>query len=68
MVATYTLFSGEYWFSWLLGGSGDHFLAFREYPSWPAHLSTQIEIFFMFQLGINIYALVGLLVFNRKFH
>jgi hypothetical protein len=42
VIVAYWLFSGEYWFSWLLGGSGDHEQAFREFPSWPAHLSSEI--------------------------
>lgn len=67
VIATYWLFSGEYWFGWVVGGSGDHEEVFREFPSWPAHLSTEIEVFFMLQLGINIYLLLDLTIFSRKF-
>lgn len=62
----YYLFSGEPWFPAMVGGHGKCTNIYDHYPNWPEAKRTELEIFFMIQLGVHVFSVFEMIVIKRK--
>lgn len=60
------LFRNEPWFPIWMGGSSTCNAPYDDYPRWSSDLNPEMEIFYLFQLGINLYHLFEILYFKRE--
>ena len=64
-VICYSIFSSEYWFPTAAGGSGACSRIYEEYPNWPSTMRNQLEIYFMFHLGVHLFSIFELVSVRR---
>lgn len=62
----YYLFGAEPWFPAMVGGQGKCTSLYDPYPNWPEAKRTELEIFFMIQLGVHVFSVFELVVIKRK--
>ena len=60
------MFRNEYWFPSIVGGCGSCSEIYKEYPDWPTNKRTELEIFFMIQLGVHVFSVFEMAVIKRK--
>ena len=65
-VTAYALFRREHWFPTMAGGCGACEQIYKEYPNWPDTKRTELEIFFMVQLGVHAFSVFEMAVIKRK--
>ena len=70
-LVTLYLFREESWFPSWVGGEGSCDLIYEDFPNWPPNKRSQIEIYFLFHLGVHFFSMVELPLFRwteRKFY
>lgn len=65
-VVAYIFFREEYWFPSIVGGCGECSKIYKDYPNWPALKRTELEIYFLFQLGVHAFSVFEMVVIKRK--
>ena len=64
-VICYSIFSSEYWFPTATGGQGACSRIYEEYPNWPSTMRNELEIYFMFHLGVHLFSIFELILVRR---
>lgn len=65
-IAAYIFFREEYWFPSIIGGCGECSKLYQDYPDWPKQKRTELEIYFLFQLGVHAFSVFEMMVIKRK--
>lgn len=62
----YYLFKDEPWFPSIIGGAGKCTSIYDHYPDWPVQKRTDLEVFFMIQLGVHVLSVFEMVVIKRS--
>lgn len=62
----YYLFRREPWFPSIVGGEGKCTSLYDHYPNWPVEKRTELEVFFMIQLGVHVLSVFEMVVIKRQ--
>lgn len=62
----FVFFRKEYWFPSIVGGCGECAKIYKDYPDWPAEKRTELEIYFLFQLGVHAFSVFEMTIIKRK--
>lgn len=64
-LAAFLIFRKEPWFTGMIGGEGQCSRMYDHFPNWPNEKRSELEIFFMLQLGVHIFSVLELVVAKR---